>query len=49
MAAVLFDFATRPDYRSAVKREFETLQALHGEYLKALETAYAVPTVPEPK
>jgi amidohydrolase len=49
MAAVLFDFATRPDYRSAVKREFETLQALHGEYLKALETAYAVPKVADPK
>lgn len=49
MAALLFDFATRPDYRVLVKREFEGLQALHGEYLKALEKAYAVPKVPEPK
>jgi hypothetical protein len=49
MAAVLFDFASRADYRAAVKREFEALQALHDEYLKALETAYAVPRVPEPK
>jgi amidohydrolase len=49
MAAVLFDFATRPDYRAAVKREFDTLQGLHAEYLKALEKAYAVPRVPEPK
>jgi amidohydrolase len=49
MAAVLFDFATQADYRAAVKREFETLQALHGEYLKALESAYAVPKVADPK
>src|SRR2546425_13251737 len=28
MAAVLFDFATRPDYRAAGKREFETPQGL---------------------
>src|SRR5258706_5938897 len=29
MAALLFDFATRPDYRATVKREFETIRALH--------------------
>ena len=49
MTALLFDFATRPDYRAAVKREFETTKALFGEYQKALEKTYAVPKVPEPK
>ena len=48
MAALLFDFATRPDYRAAVKREFESLKAMHDEYLDALRKVYAVPRVPEP-
>jgi hypothetical protein len=43
MAALLYDFATRPAYRAAVKREFDTLAALHGEYLQALKQAYIVP------
>jgi len=49
MTALLFDFATRPDYRAAVKREFEGIQALQNEYLAALEKPYQVPKVPEPK
>ncbi len=49
MTALLFDFATRPDYRAAVKREFETTKALFGEYQKALEMTYMPPKVPEPK
>ena len=48
MAALLFDFATRPDYRAMVKREFETIRALHGEYLEDLKKVYAVPKVAEP-
>ena len=48
MAALLYDFATRPDYRAAVKREFETIRALHAEYLAALRKVYVVPKVPEP-
>jgi len=48
MAALLYDFATRADYRAAVKREFDTIKALHGEYLDALRKVYAVPKVPEP-
>lgn len=48
MAALLFDFATRPDYRATVKREFESLKAMHGEYLDALRKVYVVPRVPEP-
>lgn len=49
MAATLFDFATRSDYRSIVKKEFDGIKALFGDYLAALEKAYAVPKVPDPK
>jgi amidohydrolase len=49
MAALLFDFATHPDYRTLVKREFEGIQALQSEYLSALEKPYQVPKVPDPK
>jgi amidohydrolase len=48
MAALLFDFATRPDYRATVKREFETIRSLHAEYLEALKKTYVVPNVPVP-
>ena len=49
MTALLFDFATRPDYRALVKREFEETRALQAEYLKALEKPYQVPKVPDPR
>src|SRR5579871_1488972 len=49
MAAVLFDFATHPDYRAAVKREFTGIKELFGEYQEALRKTYRVPEVPEPK
>src|SRR6266550_1095748 len=49
MAAVLFDFATRADYRAAVKKEFDGIKALFGEYQTALKKTYTVPAVPEPK
>jgi hypothetical protein len=49
MTALLFDFATHPEYRATVKREFETIKALFGEYEAALEKVYTVPTVAEPK
>jgi len=49
MAAVLFDFATHPDYRAAVKKEFDGIKALFGEYQAALKKTYTVPTVPDPK
>jgi amidohydrolase len=45
MAALLFDFATHPEYRAAVKREFETIKALHTEYLDALRRVYVQPKV----
>jgi amidohydrolase len=49
MTAILFDFATRPDYRTAVKKEFDGIKALFGEYQEALKKVYTVPTVPDPK
>jgi amidohydrolase len=49
MAALLFDFATHADYRAAVKREFEGIKALFGEYQEALKKTYTVPKVPEPE
>jgi metal-dependent amidase/aminoacylase/carboxypeptidase family protein len=48
MAAILFDFATHAEYRAAVKREFEGIKALFGEYQEALKKTYTVPRVPEP-
>jgi amidohydrolase len=49
MTAILFDFATHADYRAAVKKEFDGIKALFGEYQTALKKAYAVPVVPDPK
>ena len=48
MASLLFYFATHAEYRAAVKREFETIRALHAEYLDALRKVYVLPRVPEP-
>jgi amidohydrolase len=49
MTAILFDFATHAEYRTAVKREFVGLKALFDEYLAALKKTYTVPTVGDPK
>jgi hypothetical protein len=49
MAALLFEFETHADYRAAVKREFDGIHALFGEYQEALKKVYSVPTVPDPK
>ena len=48
MTALLFDFATHADYRVAVKREFQGIKALFGEYQAALRKTYVSPRVPEP-
>ncbi len=48
MTALLFDFATYPDFRATVKREFQTIKSLHEEYLAALRKVYVVPKVAEP-
>jgi amidohydrolase len=49
MASLLFDFATHPDYRVAVKKEFEGIHALFGEYQEALKKVYTLPVVPDPE
>src|SRR5438067_7455007 len=49
MAAILFDFATQADYRAAVRKEFDGIKALFGEYQAALKKVYTVPSVPDPK
>jgi amidohydrolase len=49
MTALLFDYATHPDYRETVKKEFEGIKALFGEYQAALKRTYVVPAVPEPR
>jgi amidohydrolase len=49
MAALLFDFATHPDYRIAVKREFDGIKALFGEYQQALRKTYTVPKIADPQ
>jgi amidohydrolase len=49
MTAILFDFATHPEYRGAAKKEFDGIKALFGEYQAALKKAYTSPMVPDPK
>ena len=49
MTALLFDFATRADYRAAVKKEFDGTKALFNEYQEALKKTYTAPVVPDPK
>ncbi len=49
MTAVLFDFATHADYRAAVKKEFDGIKSLFGEYQEALKKTYPVPKVPDPE
>ena len=39
MAGVLYDFATYPEMRDAVKTEFSRIQALFGEYQSTLRSA----------
>ena len=49
MFPLLFDFATDAEYRVAVKREFEGIKALFGEYQEALHRVYDTPRVPDPR
>lgn len=45
MTALLYDFATHPDYRAAVKREFEAIRGLFTDYQVALRKAYPEPQI----
>ena len=48
MAALLYDFATRADYRALVKQEFGGTKALFSAYIDALASAYPTPVVKDP-
>ncbi len=48
MASVLYDFATRLEYRTLVKKEFDGIKALFAEYQEALRATYVVPKVTVP-
>ena len=49
MAGLLEEFATRSELRTAVAKEFAGLKVLLGDYIAALQKAYAVPEVKDPK
>ena len=49
MAALLYQFASKADFRAAVKREFEGLRGLYSEYEGVLQKAYALPVVKDPE
>jgi amidohydrolase len=49
MTSLLFDFATHPEYRAAVRKEFEGIHALFGEYQEDLKKVYTLPVVPDPQ
>ena len=48
MSALLYDFASKPAFRAAVKQEFDGLKALYSEYQTSLKAAYTIPVVKEP-
>ena len=49
MTAVLFDYATHPDYRIAVSKEFEVIKAFFGNYQESLKKTYSLPVMPDPR
>jgi amidohydrolase len=49
MTAITFDYATQPAFRAAVTKEFKAIQLEFAAYQKALESAYPLPNVPDPK
>jgi amidohydrolase len=49
MAALLYDFLTRPEYRAQVKKEFDGTKTYFEEYKASLRKVYVRPNVPDPK
>ena len=49
MTALLYDFLTRPDYRTTVKKEFDGIKGLFNEYLDDLRKVYTKPNVADPQ
>ncbi len=48
MAALLYQFTVKPEFRTAVKKEFEGLQGLYQEYQSALQKTYTLPVIGKP-
>jgi metal-dependent amidase/aminoacylase/carboxypeptidase family protein len=49
MTAITFDYATQAAFRAAIDKEFKAIQLEFAAYQKALESAYPLPNVPDPK
>jgi len=49
MAALLYDFLTKPEYRAQVKREFDGIHTMFEDYKASLVKVYPKPNVPDPK
>ncbi len=49
MAALLYDFLTKPEYRAQVKREFDGIHTMFEDYKASLIKVYPKPNVPDPK
>ncbi len=49
MAALLYDFLTKPEYRAQVKREFDGIHKMFEDYKASLVKVYPKPNVPDPK
>jgi hypothetical protein len=49
MAALLYDFSTRADYRALVKKEFTGMKGLYSQYQEALKKVYVTPKVEDPR
>jgi amidohydrolase len=49
MTALLYDFATKPNYRAVVQKEFQVIKAEFAAYQEALKSAYPLPVVEDPK
>ena len=48
MAALLYNFTSKPEFRAAVKKEFDGLQGLYQEYQSALQKTYTLPVIGKP-
>ena len=49
MTALLYEFLTEPEYRTAVQKEFDGIRVLFDEYRESLKKVYTTPNVPDPK
>jgi amidohydrolase len=48
MTALVYDYATKPQFRAVVAKEFKAIQQEFADYENALPGAYPLPVVPDP-